>query len=122
MNDAKVTVTFKREECVDESPDLSYLEQDYGDSPVAEREMYRAQDTERLKAYHNGDWHVLGIRAVAMIVVSRPGYSTHYELTSPGLWGVESDSGEDCLQEAFQNECDTLRADIEAMRTAEFKL
>ena len=120
MNDIKVTVTFTREEYDDDSPDISYLEQDYKGDDNAER--YRAQDAERLAAFRRGDWHMIGIRAVATIWVARGNYRTNYDLKSPGVWGIESDSDEAYLESVFREECDALHSDIAAMGTAEFKL
>lgn len=118
----KVTVTFAREECDDDSPDLSYLEQDYNDvEDAAERVKYREQDRARLDAYRRDEWRMIGIRAKATIWIDRPGYRTNYTLESPGLWGIESDSGEAYFAEVFADECATLRADIEALKLAEFK-
>lgn len=113
----KVTVKFSRDEMADESPDLSYLEP---------QSWMGAEDKEandaRMDAYNRGDWHMIGIRAVAHIhVYNVSGGYTMYELTSPGLWGIESDSDESYLQEVFKEECSQLQADIVAMRDAEFK-
>lgn len=124
MSEVKVTVTFKREECNDNDADISHLQDthdNYKGLPANEIEKYAAQDAARLKAYYVGDWHMIGIRAVATIWVQREGYRTNYTLESPGLWGIESDSGEEYLNEVYAEECATLRADIEAMATAEFK-
>lgn len=122
-NAAKVTVTFKREEVDEDSPDLSYLEQSY-DSDVLnleERDMYRKRDAERIAAYFRGDWRVIGIRAVAIIWVDHGSYKTQYTMESAGLWGIESDNGEDYLNDVYMDQCLELRADIEAMKQAEFK-
>lgn len=122
MSSIKVTVTFKMEEAEDTDPDLSYLEQSYDEVESAiERARYRRQDLGRLAAYQMGDWRMIGIRAVATIWIQRGNYSTNYELQSPGLYGIESDSGSEYLKEVFDEECATLRADIEAMKNAEFK-
>ena len=123
MNKPKVTVTFTRQVIDDDSyPDLSYLEQDYKDVvDEAEREKYKAQDAERLAAYNRGEWHMIGIRAKAIVWVERVNYRTIYELESPDLWGIESDSGEEHLRDTFDNECDMLREDIKYFGNAEFK-
>lgn len=119
--ETKVTVTFKREEREDCHPDLSYLTQDYRDvTDPAERAKYREQDQQRLLAYQRGDWHCIGIRARAEIRVSHGNYTTIYELTSAGLWGIESDCDEASLNEIFQQECDNLKADIAAFGAATF--
>jgi hypothetical protein len=124
MSDIKVTVTFKREEVEDYNAGVSYLEHtasNYAGCTPDEIAKYVAQDRDRLAAYHRGDWHMIGIRAVATIWISRPGYSTCYTLESPGVWGIESDSGEDYLNEVYQEECAQLRDDIEAFKLAGLK-
>lgn len=113
----KVTVTFKREEMDDDSPDLSWLDQ----SDKEMGEGFEAQSRERLAAYKRGDWHMIGIRAVATIWIKREGYMTNYTIESPGLWGIESDSDAAYLQSVYEEECAVLREDIEAFTTAEFK-
>lgn len=117
MSEVKVTVTFSRQEMVDESPDLSYLEQDCFNDTEAKEGLAR------IEAYKRGDWHMIGIRAVATIWVQRylPNYRTQHTMESAGLWGIESDSEESYLQSVYKEECSQLQADIEAMKTAEFK-
>lgn len=62
----------------------------------------------RMKAWRQGDWRYIGIRARATIYVPIGGNSfAVYTLSSPGLWGVESDSG-DYLDETFEEEKATL--------------
>lgn len=114
---SKVTITFTREDCENDNPDLSWLEQK--DAEMGEG--FEADAEKRLLAYQCGDWRMIGIRAKATIWVERSNYRTSYEVQSGGLWGIESDSGEEYLNEVFAEECATLRADIEAMKTAEFK-
>jgi len=118
MSDTKVTVTFSRQEMDDDSPDLSYLEQDCFNDPKEGKPNY---GFERLAAY-GGDWHMIGIRAVATIWVQRVGYQANYTIKSHGLWGIESDSEESYLQSVYKEECSQLQADIAAMGAAEFKL
>ncbi len=119
MSTPKVTVTFKREECDDDSPDLSYLEQDCFNNAT---EGKPNEGFDRIAAYKRGDWHMIGIRAVATIWISHGNYCTNYELKSPGLWGIESDSDAAYLESVFREECNVLQADIAAMGAAEFKL
>lgn len=123
MSNVKVTVTFKRQDMDDDSPDLSHLEQAYDDvADPSERAGYRRADLARLTAYYQGHWHMIGIRAVATIWVQRDNYRTNYEITSPGLYGIESDSEESYLQSVYKEECSVLQSDIAAMGAAEFKL
>ena len=123
----RVTVTFSRQEMDDNDGDTSWLTQDYADvADPEERQRYKDQDAARLKAYRAGDWHFIGIRAKALIRVDRYSgktlnYTVFHEMTSPGLWGIESDSGADYLEEVYKEECAMLRADIVAMKDAEFK-
>ena len=117
----KVTVTFSREE-IDPThdDDTSYLEQGYADvKDPAERQRYLDSDAERLAAYRRGDWHFIGIRAKATVWVQHNNCRTYYELESAGLYGIESDSSEEYLQEVFRDECYILLADIRAFGSAE---
>jgi hypothetical protein len=81
----------------DASP-LEYLFQD---------PEYRRQDEARLEAWRNDEWHFLGIRARAHIKIpygSNPDCWMTSELLSPGLWGIESDSGDAYFQQIYQEE------------------
>lgn len=114
-----VTITFRRLEADDDSPDVSYLKDtadNYKGCTAEEIDKYVAQDMERYKAWCNDEWHMIGIRARATIIIRYAQYATSYELDSPGLWGIESDSGAEYLESVFQDECDILRADIEALK------
>jgi hypothetical protein len=110
-----VTVTFARLEADDDSPDVSYLEQDCFNLASEGKEN---EGFDRIAAFKRGEWSMIGIRAKATIIIRRANYATHYELESPGLWGIESDSGEDYLKSVFDDECAILRADIEALKLA----
>ena len=120
--DGTVTVEFQREERIDEVPDLSYLWQDYTEQGISaeDRQKYQAQDRARVAAYDRGEWHMVGICAVARITVTRGCYSTIYTIHSAGLWGIESDSDETYKQSVFEEECANLRADLEAFENLRF--
>jgi hypothetical protein len=77
----------------DDDPDISWLE---NDDP---------QDQERLAAYHNGDFTFVGIRAEADVVIG----GVIQTLTSGGLWGIESDSGREYIEEVADQEYTELR-------------
>lgn len=99
----------------DESPDLSYLEQDYADvrSPVT-RNLYRKQDRERLAAYNRGDWHCVGVRVAATVLLGRErGWKVEHTFRSPGVWGVESDAGAAYVRELAADELAILRGMLE---------
>jgi hypothetical protein len=117
---------------LDDSPDLSHLGEyhsDYREGCIDRKERgdmdrneYRyftpamtgeetgnpespEQDYLRMENYNRGDWHMLGIRAEARVVVK----DTVQTITSCGLWGVESDSEDDYLKEVGQEELSGLR-------------
>lgn len=68
-------------------------------------DKYREQDRARLNAWLAGEWRFVGIRAEATIYVPiGQGCFSIYTLTSPGLWGIESDLDEEYLTEVFDEE------------------
>lgn len=108
---SKVDVTFRREVTPDDHPDLSWLDQ-------TDKEMgegFESEAQKRKDGYQRGDWHMVGVRAVADVTIVRKDRTATYTLRSPGVWGVESDSSEEYLQELFNEECTALRADIDAL-------
>lgn len=64
------------------------------------------QDYHRMEAYNRGDWHMVGIRAVAEIVVN----DVRQTITSGGLWGIESDSDKEHLAEVGREQLTGLRS------------
>jgi len=81
---------IEREVLIDEIPDLSYI-----------------KNQDRLDSYGD-EWIMEGIRAKIILEIS---YGSKNDLctilqtiTSPGLWGIESDCGEDYKDEVFQEE------------------
>lgn len=85
----------------DETADTSYLEQ--------------AEFSDRLAAYNAGEFSFVGVRASA--VVSRycgNGSRQLQEFTSPGIWGVESDSSRDYLRELALEQLGELREHLAA--------
>ena len=143
---------FKMERIVDESPDLSNLGEysNEAKSPAAidreergdmGRNEFRyfnpamtgeetgnpespEQDYKRAEAYNLGEWWMIGIRAsVTIQIPSRQGgWWTMHKISSPGLWGVESDSGEDYFAEVFEQECDVLAEMIEMLANIELEM
>jgi hypothetical protein len=83
---------------------------------------YRARDQARLDAWRNDEWHFVGIRAKATIKIphgSNPDCWITSELLSPGLWGIESHSGDQYFQEVCQDEREILIAMIASLKTFE---
>lgn len=73
---------------------------------------YHDEDQARLDAWRAGDWEMLGIRVIAHILVVRSGTGTMYTITSAGLWGIESDSGEAYFAEVEADERAGVLADL----------
>lgn len=82
---------------LDTDPDLSYLT--FVDSGDIERDRARL-------AEYGQSWHAIGIDAVAIVYVK----GVRQELSSGGLWGVESDSDAPYLVEIAEEELDNLAA------------
>jgi hypothetical protein len=83
---------------------------------------YRAQDEARLKAWRNDEWHFVGIRAKATIKIpygTNPECWITSELLSPGLWGIESDSGDEYFEQVYQEELEILISMLASLKTYE---
>lgn len=76
----------------DESPDPSYLYQ----------EGLGFED--RRAAYERGEFGFVGVKAVAEINIS----GIIETIESPGLWGIEDDSGDEHLKDVYRDELSTL--------------
>ena len=100
---AKAMVTIERQIVDDQNPDASFLEQ----------EGMGFED--RLAAYRNGDFSFVGVRAVATIKTPYGHDFIESKLTSPGLWGIESDSGETYFNEVFAEERAVLIGMLDAI-------
>jgi hypothetical protein len=82
---------------------------------------YRAEDEARLEAWRGDDWHFVGVRAKATIKLpcgSNPDCWIATEVLSPGLWGIESDSGDAYFQEVYREEREILSLMLDSLRTA----
>lgn len=86
----------------DDTADVSYLEQ--------------ADFDDRRAAFRRGEFAFVGVRAEVEILIPGHGgdYGIAHHIRSPGLWGIESDAGDDYLGEVFDEEC----AELEHMLTA----
>lgn len=102
---------------VDNSPDLSYLKQDYFADHYTGKEAYmnvshelnekyKAQDAKRLESYYNGDWIFLGIVAKAWIDIHHKGLVFTHEFNE-SVWGVES-FNEEYVKQMIQEQVDIL--------------
>lgn len=76
-------------------------------------EMRKART--RMTRWQNGHWSYVGVRARACCFIVKNGVGTYINIDSPGLWGIESDSGE-YLDEVYADEIATVKEIIEAMK------
>jgi len=85
----------------DQDPETSYLDQ--------------AEFADRRAEYRRGDFDFVGVRLIAEIVIpggyvdGRSSFSITQTITTPGLWSIESDSGEDYFRSVADDEAETLR-------------
>jgi hypothetical protein len=82
---------------------------------------YRKEDQKRLASHRAGDWHFVGIRAQARCMIVRNGVGTFLNIDSPGLWAIESDSGEEYFAEVFRDECEELKGMLAAMTEPQYE-
>jgi hypothetical protein len=83
---------------------------------------YCEQDEARLNAWRKGDWHFVSVRAKATIKLphgSNPDCWITSELLSPGLWSVESDSGDEFFQEVYREERAILAGMLDSLTNAQ---
>jgi hypothetical protein len=102
-----VYITWHR----DEIPDDTARPEDSGEPE------YAAEDRARLEAWQRDEWWFIGIRARAEVCIVRNGTGVYHTLTSAGLWGIESDSGEDYFAAVFADEKAALLDDMRAFGT-----
>jgi hypothetical protein len=81
----------------DADPDVSYLEQD--------------EFEDRLAAYKRGEFGFVGVRVEAEVVIE----GMIQTLTSPGLWGIESDSDKEYIAQVAGEEYAALRDVLKAV-------
>jgi len=78
----------------------------------AVEEHYAMQDYERMKDFQNGNFVLIGIRAECTVKYKCPNHPGSYRIetfTSAGLWGIESDSGDDYLNDVAKEQIADLK-------------
>ena len=102
----------------DQDPDLSWLEQecfnDYQEGSTLP-DGGLGWGMKRIEAYNRDEWFMVGLQATARIHFTTNGVSHYQDFTTPGLWGIESESGEDYFREIGGEELFTLRQDLMAL-------
>jgi len=85
--------------------DISWLQQYDINSKDIEERKYALQDKKRLEAYYNDEWHFVGVQVVAEIRID----GLLQTISSGGLWGIESDSGNEYFDEVFEEQKEQLK-------------
>lgn len=76
---------------------------------------YGLQDYKRMESYNQQNWYMTGIKAVAKIQTSEDGENwLCNEVKSGGLWGIESDCGEEYKKEVADGQLVELRNALKA--------
>lgn len=75
----------------------------------AEYCKYGLQNWKRIERLNNGDWHYVGI-TVTVTLTNADGFER--EISSGGLWGIESDSGK-YLMDVAREQMEEIRAEVE---------
>jgi len=84
----------------DQDPDTSYLDQEGFE--------------DRKRAFEKGDFGFVGVMAVAEVEVG----GVMQEITSGGIWGIESDSGTKYFRSVGKEEYDALKGVLRDMNAA----
>ena len=107
---------------VEHDPDMTPEEKYSGGDPA-----YAKEDQKRVDRFHKGLWDFVGVLAEVDVIVG----GTVQHIASPGLWGIESDSGEKYLREVANEEYAQLvdilgrlgvpRSKVPSFRSAKWK-
>lgn len=86
-----------------------------GETPEDIRKYVR-QDYDRMESLNAGHWCFIGIRAEATIVTNiNKHHGVCHQITSGGLWGIESDSDKDYLESIEKEELAQLRTELKSL-------
>jgi len=98
------------------NPSFNYVNKDgtaNKDNTADEIREYVRQDYTRMERLNNGGWCYIGIRAEAEIQLTKDG--PFQEITSGGLWGIESDSNTAHLVSIEMEELADLSTQLHAL-------
>lgn len=86
-----------------------------GGEPVGSKDWreYAKQDWQRITAYNECRWCLVGVIAEAEITLG--GSDVVQRITGGGLWGIESDSGDACFAEIDAHELAGLKTELAAL-------
>lgn len=88
--------------------------ENYKGSPEDEIRKYCLQDYERMESLNAGDFCFIGIRAEAEYSVGGTPAPIQ-ELSSGGLWGIESDSSPEYIKETEDEQLSELKSQLKAI-------
>jgi hypothetical protein len=71
------------------------------------------QDWKRMEDYEDGEWRMVSIYATAQFRLTEDG--PVHTIRSCGLWGIESDSGDEYFAEVKAEELEQLRTELHAL-------
>ncbi len=98
-------------------PTMEEAEQNYKGCTAAQKKRCLTEDAAKLAEWNGDVWHYVGIYLRATVAVHLPDGTTLQTATirTPGLWGVESYSGDDYKESIAREEFATLRVICEAL-------
>lgn len=115
-NEAKDEFAIDREALGDmRSHEYRYFnpQKGMGNTPREQRK-YAKEAYQRMEAYERGEWHCIGVQAVAEIAVKAGNSTMTQEITSGSLWGIESDSDAATIKEVEGEQVDELADQLKA--------
>jgi len=85
----------------------------YKGEPEADIRKYCVQDYERMESLNAGHWGYIGIRAQAQVQTALG--SPIQDISSGGLWGIESDSDSSYFDSVAGEELSQLKGELKAL-------
>jgi hypothetical protein len=87
--------------------------ENYKGLPEADIRKHCRQDFARAESLNRGDWCFLGIRVDAQVILrTENGSGIVQDITSGGLWGIESDSENSYLESVAADEWSELKKEL----------
>lgn len=102
----------------DYDADVSYLTQEYEGVSPEEQARYQAEDAARLRAYHDGEWSMIGITVDVKKQTASNWADGGLTVGRASCWGFESDMDEGDLVSEEANIVDEAFAEVERLKTA----
>lgn len=87
--------------------------ENYKGKSSADIRKYVRQDYERMESLNRGDWCFIGIRAEAEVQTKHG--AVIQTISSGGLWGIESDAGDDHIKSTIDEELSQLKTELTAL-------